>query len=361
MGTAGLCGTFENCRKTAVRLRQKAAVYPVALDGYMPSVPNSKVYGSPNDLYREGDPRQLTNSKNRSSIIWGDNRDGQFKTMNLLSFKPPPCRMSPMLHDLSNLTKPQIKAVYQDATKRVGEDGVRRVERAMMTKLQQRTAGGQGGLRMAFKYFDRDGSGTIDLDEFFKVIEFIGFSFNEDQVIALFGHYDVDCCGELDYYAFIHRVLNGNQPSMAPREEHAVFEVIPGKTRRYGAGPPLAYKVGQHVNQLVRWDVKRAFDKFDFDRDGSMDKKELGLLLVALGQHYTPLMLQQVMDEMDENKNGKIDFEEFYKWFSREATKGTEAILHGEKNQDNKPIGTSLPLIDANKSPLLLHDLKLSY
>jgi len=33
---------------------------------------------------------------------------------------------------------------------------------------------------------------------------------SQDQVVALFGHYDRECNGELDYYAFIHRVLDGS-------------------------------------------------------------------------------------------------------------------------------------------------------
>jgi len=182
---------------------------------------------SPNDYYRVADPRFKTNSKNKSSIVWGDLRDVQFKTMNGTNYCPPPdTQLAPALFDMEGLSPDEIKAMYTRATQRVGKEGVRMVERAMMSKLQQRTAGGQGGLRSAFKYFDRDASGTIDLNEFFKVLEFIGFTFGEDQVVALFGHYDRECQGELDYYAFIHRVLDGNAaggPGMG------------GKNRRYVA------------------------------------------------------------------------------------------------------------------------------
>merc|ERR1712166_396884 len=359
MGTAGMSGTRGNCHRAAISMRSKAGS---ALDGLMPKSTNRAITGSPNDLYKGNNPKILTNGKNKSSIIWGDNRDHQFKTMNLQSYKSyAEVKLTQSVYDLANASPQDRKIVYDNATKRVTADGVRRVERSMMNKLQQRSAGEQGGLRNAFKYFDRDASGTIDLDEFFKVVEFIGFSFNEDQVVALFGHYDVELEGELDYYAFINRVMNGSPPVMPPREEFKMFEVIPGKARRYGAGPPLTYKIGQHVDKLVKWDVKRAFDKFDFDKSNSIQEREMSLLLVALGMHMTPPMIRDAISEMDQNQNGKVEFDEFFKWFVKEAERGTDAVLHGEKNFDNKCIGAKKPRIDSNMVPLLLHDLKLSY
>merc|ERR1711977_305729 len=102
-----------------------------------------------------------------------------------------------------NLSTDERRRMYRRAFNRVGAEMTSVVERAMKSKLTQRTAGG-AGLRSAFKYFDRDGSGTIDLAEFFKVLEFMGLTFTEDQVISLFGTYDDENAeGELDYNLFV--------------------------------------------------------------------------------------------------------------------------------------------------------------
>ena len=85
-------------------------------------------------------------------------------------------------HDISEMEPDERRAMYGQALNRVGEMGAKAVEDAMKSKLTQKTAGGPGSLRSAFKYFDRDGSGTIDLHEFFKVLEFMGLTFSEDQV-----------------------------------------------------------------------------------------------------------------------------------------------------------------------------------
>jgi len=72
-------------------------------------------------------------------------------------------------------------------------------------------------------------------------------------------------------------------------------------------------------------------------------------------------MIRDAISEMDQNQNGKVEFDEFFKWFVKEAERGTDAVLNGEKNFDNKCIGAKKPRIDSNMVPLLLHDLKLSY
>merc|ERR1712166_1590623 len=178
-----------------------------------------------------------------------------------------------------------------------------------------------------------DKSGYIDLDEWFKVIELVGCSYNEDQLVALFGHYDVNCEGQLDYNSFIQRVVNGANP-IPPRSEFKMFNVAKGKDRRYGAGPPLTYKIGQSVNKLVRWDVKRAFDKFDFEKAGWIEPREMPLLMVALGMHLNPSMVDTCLREMDSNCNGKIEFDEFFNWFEKEAERGTDAAMNGTRNRN---------------------------
>lgn len=64
----------------------------------------------------------------------------------------------------------------------------------------------------AFKYFDLNNNGTVEPDEFSKAIEKIGIMIPTKQVSlllytqqdlnALFGIYDVDGSGSLDYKEF---------------------------------------------------------------------------------------------------------------------------------------------------------------
>lgn len=54
-----------------------------------------------------------------------------------------------------------------------------------------------------------------------------------------------------------------------------------------------------------------AFAVFDTDGSGSIDRKELKRLMKKLGQTLTEGELDAMMEEVDENGDGEISFEEF--------------------------------------------------
>ncbi|XP_071079016.1 uncharacterized protein [Haliotis cracherodii] len=55
----------------------------------------------------------------------------------------------------------------------------------------------------------------------------------------------------------------------------------------------------------------RAFRLFDKDGDGTIDAKELGTVMRSLGQNPNDEELQEILEEVDADGNGYIDFEEF--------------------------------------------------
>ena len=83
----------------------------------------------------------------------------------------------------------QRKEDYGEANEVVGLNKIHEMEQMMRDKLQQRTKTGPFQLRKTFKYFDRDGSGGIDISEFQLAMELMGFQFTEMQQLALFARY----------------------------------------------------------------------------------------------------------------------------------------------------------------------------
>jgi len=314
-GTASLMGTYENCRK-------RASEYGKPMPGASFDPLRSRSI-SPNAMYKGADPRFKTNSKNKSSISWGDDRDVQFTSMYAMQYQPHGKIIQKNTeHDISEMSCDDRRKLYATALRRVGQDAASAVEFAMKSKLAQRTAGGPGSLRSAFKYFDRDGSGTIDLHEFFKVLEFIGFTFSEDQVIALFGQYDEkDAAGELDYNAFVLRVLSGDGVAAPIYTSSAVAD----RFRRFGKAPSI--KIGQDQFQVAKMDVKRIFDKYDYDKSGAIDKKEMSAMVLACGLKLTQDDVASAMKALDKDKSGVVEFGEFWNWFQR-SDKGTATLMH---------------------------------
>ncbi|XP_016081029.1 calmodulin-A-like [Ornithorhynchus anatinus] len=56
---------------------------------------------------------------------------------------------------------------------------------------------------------------------------------------------------------------------------------------------------------------KEAFELFDQDADGTITTKELGTVMRSLGQNPTEAELKGIIDQVDTDGNGTVDFPEF--------------------------------------------------
>jgi hypothetical protein len=81
----------------------------------------------------------------------------------------------------------------------------------LRAKLEQRLASkANGGLRAAFKVFDRDGSGTVAVEELGTVFSNLNLELPPKQIQSLMKFFDSDGSGIIDYNEFINNVLGDN-------------------------------------------------------------------------------------------------------------------------------------------------------
>ena len=64
-------------------------------------------------------------------------------------------------------------------------------------------------------------------------------------------------------------------------------------------------------------EFREAFQAFDKDGNGSITTKELGTVMRSLGQNLSEQEIKEIIDEVDEDKNGVIDFQEFLSLMAR--------------------------------------------
>jgi len=64
-------------------------------------------------------------------------------------------------------------------------------------------------------------------------------------------------------------------------------------------------------------EIKEAFNLFDKNGDGRITCQELGIVMRSLGQRPTEDELKEMIDEVDEDGNGTIEFNEFLVMMSR--------------------------------------------
>lgn len=164
-------------------------------------------------------------------------------------------------------------------------------QRDAKSSAQNTSRGGEGGgakkilqitdaqmaeFREAFDLFDVDGGGTISAAELATVLNALGQSPNEQEILEMVAEVDVDASGELDFNEFI--LL------MASR---------------------LA---GTDEKELL----KEAFVEFDIDGNGSISPDEMRLVLNQLGETLSEDEIEDFIRTVDRDGDGCIDFQEFH-------------------------------------------------
>ncbi|KAH0622772.1 hypothetical protein JD844_025428 [Phrynosoma platyrhinos] len=93
------------------------------------------------------------------------------------------------------------------------------------------------------------------------------------------------------------------------------------RARREGGGRSFSYlEFETGADQLTEEQIaefKEAFSLFDKDGDGTITTKELGTVMRSLGQNPTEAELQDMINEVDADGNGTIDFPEFLTMMAR--------------------------------------------
>merc|ERR1711871_1005004 len=285
-----------------------------------------------NDFYVGApDPRRKTNSKNRSNLNLGDPRAQTFDTINMTTYKMRdlPMTRAPLVDGFAEMTPEERDKVYRRSLERCGVEGVRKLEHDIRVKIEQRTSGGPFALRKAFKYFDRDGSGDIDPDEFFAAMDWFGLQFTEDGVLGLFGLYDEDRGGSLGYYEVVENLIDGFGKSEPSGEIKSKLSMALGDTKEPMTRPKNIAAV--NIDQ-----ARRAFDYCDTNGSGRIELSELDGVLRCLGMNTDSDLVNQAMLVLDKDGSGDVSFEEFWEWWQFSATKNSRSRRGGIGDQGKK-------------------------
>nr|XP_043631549.1 calcium-dependent protein kinase 20-like [Erigeron canadensis] len=128
------------------------------------------------------------------------------------------------------------------------------------------------GLKEMFKMMDSDGSGKITLEELKDGLEKVGANLKDSEVIRLMEAADIDNNGTIDYGEFIAAMLHLNK---VHKEDH----------------------------------MFAAFAYFDKDGSGYITMEELRQVCEKFG--LGDIHIDEVMDEVDKDNDGRIDYSEF--------------------------------------------------
>ncbi|XP_066919221.1 calmodulin-like isoform X2 [Clytia hemisphaerica] len=85
-------------------------------------------------------------------------------------------------------------------------------------------------------------------------------------------------------------------------------------------------------------EYKQAFALYDRNSNGTINQNELLSVLRSLGQNPTEQEVQDIINEMDANKNGKIEFQEFLEKMAE----------RNERNDMSEDLRNAFRVFDAN-------------
>jgi Ca2+-binding EF-hand superfamily protein len=162
-------------------------------------------------------------------------------------------------------------------------------------------------LKTLFDRFDRDKSGAIEASELGKLLEAFASGTGERLLEAL-ARLDTARPDRVTWNEFSQwwtGVVVAQHDRSRPDR---------GK-KKPAARPAPADDEGEQSES----DLLEIFHRFDRDRSGTIEARELGALLEALGKDPDDDDLRALFARFDTDKNGRISFDELRVWWEEEA------------------------------------------
>jgi Ca2+-binding EF-hand superfamily protein len=214
------------------------------------------------------------------------------------------------------------------------------LERLLTQKaIEKLSATGFSGAMNAWKYFDRDGSGGVDRDEFETALSHFNIAATKEVIDEVFNKYDKSGDGDLDYFEMLEALvpshaidtvqyikrLDGNEDrSRAKSHRQAATE-----GRDIGSARVTAVNDGsqrmtvkQFQKKLVGWmsargsglvKLRAMFKYLDTDGNGKVSHAEFAKGLHRMNIHPRHEDMVKILKHYDANEDGEIDFEGFFK------------------------------------------------
>ena len=189
-----------------------------------------------------------------------------------------------------------------------------------------------GALRKTFQEFDADKSGTFELAEFKEAMRVVDRTMPEMDVETLFKAADADSSGQVDFSEFMgtlkkveeigrKRTVTERRARYIPAATAKAYDLEPSEYK-YEAGDELVAGYHNLLKDKIKTrfgDLRRCFRAIDEDGSGKCDRVELSQMLNAMFNLNVPeKAMHRMIDLMDYDGSGDIQFDEFARVFAAE-------------------------------------------
>ena len=190
-----------------------------------------------------------------------------------------------------------------------------RLLNTISTELQVLLTKSATDMRQIFGKMDSDGSGALSSKEFSRGLHELGVSLTAEDVQRIMHELDSSGDGQVDYDDFITTFRD------TPKKK-AATKLLAGVTTEL-----------QRLLKAENTTLKQVFEEFDANHDGQISCVEFRTGLRALSKKgkafdftVKAYQIEELIQLLDADGNGSIDYSEFVAWFSpKAAPKATAA------------------------------------
>ncbi|XP_071540073.1 troponin C, isotype gamma-like isoform X2 [Panulirus ornatus] len=140
-------------------------------------------------------------------------------------------------------------------------------------------------MKKVFQMFDQGKTGFVECNKFVNILNTLGQAFDEDELKTRIAENDPDKTGKVDFERFCSIVM----PFLEEDDDEAMHE-----------------------------ELKEAFRLYDKGGDGYITTGTLKEILRELDNKLTEEDLDGIIDEIDEDGSGTVDFDEFMEMMTGE-------------------------------------------
>jgi Ca2+-binding EF-hand superfamily protein len=166
--------------------------------------------------------------------------------------------------------------------------------------------------RQAFRKYDDDGNGWLDVNEFMHAMKDLGLGTTFEDAENLFSMVDEDGSGTMEEEEFVQHCMD----AIVAMQEEDDNEPTPALMRQPTAlGVTMSSSFRQQGKLQLTGDADKdarlVFEKFDIDKSGYLDIYEFMAAMRELGLGFTFQDAQSLFDNIDTDGDGTMELNEF--------------------------------------------------
>uniref|UniRef100_A0A7S3NNZ0 EF-hand domain-containing protein n=1 Tax=Aureoumbra lagunensis TaxID=44058 RepID=A0A7S3NNZ0_9STRA len=207
-----------------------------------------------------------------------------------------------------------------------GGDGLREDDcDELFAKIKRGLSSSSPDIVRVFSFFDRDGSGIIDDEEFQRGLAELGLELTAYETKKLLDRFPGGSrANQVSYRCFIQALGFENS-----RHDYSTPEKISSSRGHHSSGGDhhgILKRIRSELRRLAerrndeKPDFTAVFREFDHNDSGTINRRELGRGLRALGIQHTSDDLDYVVNAFDQNGDGKISKREFLHFIKKRNT-----------------------------------------